>query len=81
MINFPHMKLALCALDDDDNIIAKTDDFYCEWDSDMEIALRDFGMDIHSEIGQIMVKELKRQLTPSVVVNLLTKIKENQDAG
>jgi len=77
------MRMALCVFDDSgDKIIARSDDLYCEIDSDMKIAMEDkHGLDLYNEVGQLMVHEMKKQLTTPVILDLLKKAKENEDGN
>lgn len=77
------MRMALCIFDDTgNNIIARSDDLYCEIDSDMELAMNEHHqIDLFNEVGQLMVHELKKQLTAPIILNLLRRAKENENGN
>jgi len=77
------MRMALCIFDDSGNkIIARSDDLYCEIDSDMEEALKDdCGFDLHIEVGQMMVHELKKQLTTPMILDMIKEARKNENAN
>jgi len=64
-------KFALCILDEDDNIV-KMHGINTKWTAVSEGFLGEkFNVDIHDEIANIISNELKKDLTPEVIKELL----------
>jgi len=75
------MRMALCIFNDSgDKIIARSEDLYCEIDSDMATAMKDnHGLDLYKEVGQLMVHEMKKQLTTEEVLEMIKEALNNEN--
>lgn len=67
-------KLAICALDENNKIIAHTEPLAAGWTDEIEDAMKEnFGVSIENEIYKIMTEEIKRNLTFEDIKKLFDK--------
>ena len=74
---FGERKVALCVLDDDNNVLAMTHEFTLCNSVELESARRDFGSVIDNEISTIIAEDLRKQITRDTVSDILKAVKEN----
>ncbi len=71
------MKFAICALDDNNNVIATTDSIAAEWSVEMEKAMQDLcGLSISLEIGTIILDEIRKGLRKEDIIKLIEELME-----
>lgn len=71
------LRFALCALDDDNNVVAKTEPLTAEWSAEMEHDVKkELGVSIRRELGIVMLEELKRSIKPENLTDLIDKVME-----
>jgi hypothetical protein len=59
-------------LDENDNVIAKTEPISAEWSVDSEISMEEqFGVSMSHEMSHLMINELKRNLKPNDINQLV----------
>ncbi len=69
------IRLAICALDDENNVIAKTEPLCAEWNVELETTMRDFGVDATAEVIKLLVEELRRSINANDIEDLIQQIK------
>ena len=74
------LKFALCALDDDNKVIAMTEPLTSEWSVDLDESMREMSLSAEHEIGNILVEELKRSIRPIDISKLVEASMEKQNA-
>jgi hypothetical protein len=69
------LKLGICLLDENDEIVSKRI-IGTNWEVDLEQDLREkFNIHVHDEIANIMFENLKLQLSPEVIKEMLREVK------
>jgi len=75
------LRFALCALDEDNKVIAMTDPLTAEWTVDLETSMKDdMCLSAQHEIGNLLVEELKKSIKPLDITKLIDASMENQNA-
>ena len=70
------LKLGVCFLDEEDNIISKRV-IWSHWSVNIDQDLKDrVNLHVEDEIAAILTENLKIQLTPETVKTMLLEIKE-----
>jgi len=73
-----NLKLGICFLDEEDNIINKRT-VGSNWEVYIEEDLkRNYNIHIEDEISEIVCENLKLQLTPDTIKEMLKEIKEKE---
>ena len=66
------LKLAICSLDENDNVIAISDALSSEWDQETEDQMKtNFDIDIKIEMASALVKELAKSMSSSNLKKLI----------
>ena len=72
------LKLGVCFLDEEDNIITKRV-IDAQWEVNIEQDLRDnFNVCMEDEIATILTENLKLQLQPDIVKEMLNEVREKE---
>jgi len=72
------LKLGVCFLDEEENIISKRV-IGADWSVNIEQDLKNkFDFRVEDEIAAILTENLKLQLTPEVVKEMLKEVKERE---
>jgi len=69
------LKFALCVLDQEDRIVAKTDAITVQWDPCLEKEMNEmFNLNIQDELVNSITEELKRGIRPDTVSELIGRL-------
>ncbi len=75
-----YLRFAICTVDENDKVIATTDPLSAEWTHDMENSLKEFfNVSMSTEVGQILVEELKRSIKVHDIETLIEKTMQIQE--
>ena len=73
------LKLGICFFDENNNVITKRT-IGANWQVDVEQDLKEkFYTHVDDEIAAILTENLKIQLTPEIVVEMLQEVKERKE--
>jgi len=70
------MKVAICILDDNDNIKAKHE-LQSVWNSDLEHAVKLINIDIYDEMGRLLLDTIIKEFGMREMSNLIREAKDN----
>jgi len=74
---FSSKKVAICILDDNDKVLAKRD-IETEWSPKLEKSFKMHGLDVNTELSDIIWGELRKYITRKTVHDLLIESEKNE---